>query len=319
LHLRYRWNARIIAWTGKFAGVRMPYPEYTSLDTPLPIILWMKQVLQAGDVPHLWTSCSLVVSLCRAAEEAGIDVAGVRFTVTGEPVTEARLAAIRRVGADAVPDYGSADSGGSVSSGCLSPEAADDVHVFSDLNAVIQADAPPFPKRALLLTSIRPSVPFVFLNVSMGDSATISERSCGCPMEMLGWRTHLHTIRSYEKLTAGGMTFADTDVVRILEELLPSHFGGGPTDYQLVEELAEDSQPRLQLLVHPSVGAVNPTAVSDAFLDGLGNGSTTEQVMAWQWKKGGYLRVVRRAPLATPSGKILHLWAGPTTLSGDPQ
>ena len=138
-------------------------------------------------------------------------------------------------------------------------------------------------------------------------------------MEMLGWRTHLHTIRSYEKLTAGGMTFADTDVVRILEELLPSHFGGGPTDYQLVEELAEDSQPRLQLLVHPSVGAVNPTAVSDAFLDGLGNGSTTEQVMAWQWKKGGYLRVVRRAPLATPSGKILHLWAGPTTLSGDPQ
>lgn len=319
LHPRYRWNARIIAWTGRFAGVSMPYPEFVPLDGPLPIIRWMEQMLRAGEVPHLWTSSSSAVRLCRAAEEAAIDFAGARFTVTGEPVTDARLAEIRRVRADAVPDYGSADSGGSVSGGCLSPGASDDVHLFSDLNALIQADTPPFPKRALLLTSIRSTVPFVFLNVSMGDCATISERSCGCPMEVLGWRTHMHTIRSYEKLTAGGMTFADTDVVRILEELLPRSFGGGPTDYQLVEELADDGQPRLRLLVHPSVGAVNPEDVSHAFLEALGNGSTTEQVMALQWRKSGYLRVERRAPLTTSSGKILHLWAGPTTSSGDSQ
>lgn len=317
LHPRYRWNARIIAWTGRLSGVRMPYAEFAPPDTPLPIIRWMEQTLQAGEVPHLWTSSSLAVSLCQVAEEAGINLAGAQFTVTGEPVTDARMAVIRRVRADAAPDYGSADSGGSVSGGCLSPEASDDVHVFSDLNALIQADAPPFPKRALLLTSIRPTVPFVFLNVSMGDCATISERSCGCPMEMMGWRTHLHTIRSYEKLTAGGITFADTDVIRILEELLPRRFGGGPTDYQLVEELADDSQPRLRLLVHPSVGAVNPTAVSNAFLDALANGSETEKVMAWQLRKSNYLRVVRRAPLTTSSGKILHLWVEPTSLSGD--
>jgi hypothetical protein len=56
----------------------------------------------------------------------------------------------------------------------------------------------------------------------------------------LGWTTHLRDIRSQEKLTAGGMTFLDTDLIRVLEEVLPARFGGAPTDYQLVEEEAEE-------------------------------------------------------------------------------
>jgi hypothetical protein len=92
----------------------------------------------------------------------------------------------------------------------------------------------------------------------MGDQAIVVQRACGCPLEQLGWVTHLHTIRSYEKLTGGGMTFLDTDVIRVLEEELPARFGGTPTDYQLLEEEADDGQPRLQLLVHPRVGPLNP-------------------------------------------------------------
>ncbi len=183
---RYRWSTRAIAWTGRLTGVPIPFPEHVPLDAPLPIGRWMAQTLQGGEVPHLWAFPSSAVRLCRAAEEAGVDIAGARFTITGEPVTDACLAAIRRVHADAVPDYGSADSGGSVSQGCLSPEAPDDVHVFSDLNGLIQADMPPFPTGALILSSIRPTVPFVFLNVSMGDFATVTDRRCGCPMEALG-------------------------------------------------------------------------------------------------------------------------------------
>ena len=34
-----------------------------------------------------------------------------------------------------------------------------------------------------------------------------------------------------EKLNAGGMTFLDTDIVRLLERDLPARFGGGPTDF----------------------------------------------------------------------------------------
>jgi hypothetical protein len=131
-------------------------------------------------------------------------------------------------------------------------------------------------------------------------------------METLGWRTHLHTIRSFEKLTAGGMTFADVDIIRVLEEILPRRFGGGPSDYQLIEESTNDGQPRLRLLVHPSVAVIDPAAVSEVFLDALGAGSATGLVMALQLKQAGFLRVERKAPLATASGKILHLRVGST-------
>jgi hypothetical protein len=168
--------------------------------------------------------------LCRAATDSGIDLSGAQFTVTGEPVTEARLSAIRGVGAGVAADYGSADSGGSAASGCLAPESPDDVHLFSDLNALIQAEGAPFPPGALLITSLRQTAPFIFLNVSMGDLASISRRRCGCRMEEVGWPIHLSRIRSFEKLTAGGVTFADRDVLRLLEEVLPKRFGGGPAD-----------------------------------------------------------------------------------------
>ncbi|MFH1278449.1 MAG: hypothetical protein ABIK65_08730 [Candidatus Eisenbacteria bacterium] len=315
----FLWCARLVTWTSRLAGVSLPAPEHAPVDAPIRIVRWMEETLREGEVPHLWGSPSSVVRLCRAAEGTGANLAGARFTITGEPVTEARLAAVRRIHGDAVPDYGSADSGGSVGYGCLSPEAPDEIHLFGDLNAVIQADAPPFPGGALLVSSLRSTAPFVFLNVSMGDRATITERRCGCPLEILGWSTHLHTIRSYEKLTAGGVTFEDTDVIRILEETLPRRFGGGPTDYQLVEEETDDGQPRLRLLVHPSIGPVDATAVADAFLDAIGAGSGTGRDMARQWRKAGYLSVEREAPRPAASGKILHLIAGSSAHSRDPR
>jgi len=310
LQSQFQWSIRVITWTSRLAGVPIPFPEYVPINAPFSILRWIEKTLRSGEVPHLWASPSSVVRLCQAAKEAGMDFAGVRFTITGEPVTDARLAAIRRLHGDAVPDYGSADSGGSMTHGCLSPDASDDVHLFSDLNALIQAEGPPFPKGALLVSSLRPTAPFILLNVCMGDHAIMTERRCGCPLESLGWRTHLHTIRSYEKLTAGGMTFEDTEVIPLLEEVLPRSFGGGPMDYQLVEEEAEDGQPRLCLLVHPSVGSVDPVAVSKVFLDAIGSGSESKRHMAAQWQQAGFLRVERKVPHSTASGKILHLVAG---------
>jgi hypothetical protein len=311
-----RWSIRMITWTSRLAGRPIRFPEYVPVDAPLGIVRWIDETLGAGEVPHLWTAPSAAVRLCRAAEEAGIGLAGARFTITGEPITPARLAAIRRAQADAVPDYGSADSGGSITYGCLSPDAPDEVHLFNDLNALIQADGPPFPTGALFVSSLRPTTPFVLLNVSMGDSATMTGRRCGCPLEALGWRTHLHTIRSYEKLTASGVTFEDTEIIPILEEFLPRSFGGGPTDYQLVEEEDSEGQPRLCLLVDPTAGPVDPAAVAEAFLEAIGHGSETKQHMVDVWRQAGMLRVERRAPQPTASGKILHLVAAPTNRSG---
>src|SRR5271165_304013 len=135
----------------------------------------------------------------------------------------------------------------------------------------------------------------------------------GGAMERLGWDTHLHGIRSFEKLTAGGMTFDDTDVIRILEDVLPGRFGGGPTDYQLIEDTHEDGHPRLRLLVHPKVGPLDPTAVCNAFLRAVGGDDEIRRDMAAQWRDGDFLCLDRTAPHGTETGKILHLIAAPAS------
>jgi hypothetical protein len=129
-------------------------------------------------------------------------------------------------------------------------------------------------------------------------------------MEQLGWTRHLHTIRSYEKLTAGGMTFLDTDVVRVLEEVLPARFGGAPTHYQLVEGPADDGRPRVRLLVDPAIGDVDAGAVARTFLEAIGRGPGAEPIMRAVWDDADLVTVERRPPLLTGSAKILHLHLG---------
>src|SRR5262249_41055382 len=137
---------------------------------------------------------------------------------------------------------------------CLRADAPDEGHFVDDIHALVQPSArdarPGIPAGALLLTSLPPPAPLLLLNPSLGDKATVTTRRCGCAVEYLGWSTHLSEIRSYEKLTAGGMTFLDSDVIRVLDEILPARFGGGPTDYQLVEDEGADGRPRIRLLVH---------------------------------------------------------------------
>jgi len=313
LHPRYRWSARVMRWGSLVAGVPLPRPTYVPLEDPLPIAHWMAEILRAGGTPHLNTFASSAVRLCKAACDAGIDLRGAEFTLTGEPITAARLTVVRRAGAKGVPSYATMEAGGRIGYGCLTPEAPDDFHLFSDLHALVQpgpdGERPGLPAGALLLSSLRPTAPVILLNVSTGDQAVVAHRACGCPLERLGWTTHLHTIRSFEKLTAAGMTFLDMDVVRVLEEVLPARFGGGPTHYQLVEEEAKDGRPRLRLLIHPAVGPLDTTAVTDAFLEAVSQGSGAERVMGQVWRDSGVLRVERQVPLATASGKILHLHA----------
>lgn len=310
LHPRYRWSGIVMRWGSLLAGVPLPRAEYVPLDDPLPIVRWIVEVLRAGRTPHLLTFGSSAVRLCQAAFDAGVDLRGAHLTMSGEPITEPRLAAIRRTGAEAMPRYATIECG-PIGLGCLLPDAPDDLHLLHDLHALIQpseeSDISGLPFLTLFISSLRLTAPFILLNVSMGDQAVVLRRQCGCPLERLGWTTHLHTIRSYEKLTCGGMTFLDTDVIRVLEEVLPARFGGAPTDYQLLEDEAADGQSRLRLLVHPSVGPLDTNAVADVFLTAIGTGSGVERLTELLWRDGGFLRVERLSPRTTASGKILHL------------
>ena len=247
--------------------------------------------------------------LAEAAGAAQLDLDGVTLMLLGEPVTAARVEAVRRAGAVVWMLYGTIETG-SVGQGCLRPQAPDEVHVFEDLHALVQpgADgaAAGLPAAALLVTSLRPHSRLVIVNASLGDQAVLTRRDCGCPLQAVGWRTHMAEINSFEKLTGMGMTFAAAAVTPVLEQLLPARFGGLATDYHLIEEESAGGGVRLRLVVHPRLGPLDDAEVIDALLAGLAQVSPTRRLMTLVWRSGGIVHVHRSPPLAAPSGQIMH-------------
>jgi hypothetical protein len=310
LHPKYRWSARLMRWPSRWAGRPLPAPEHVPLDDPGPIVCWIRDVLDSGRTPHLTTFVTPGIKVCQAAQVQGVDIAGTQMTLGGEPMTRARLEMLRGFGVVAVPRFLAIESG-YIGYGCLAPDASDDNHVIRDFNAVIAAgrEGEPYglPPRMILTSSLRRSVPLIMLNVSLGDEADLARRSCGCPLEGLGYHTHLSRIRSFERLKSGGVTFLDTDVVPILEEALPRRFGGSALDYQLVEQERTDGSPEVVLVVSPAVGPLDSEAVIGAFLEEIGRGEGAERVMGLQWRDGKFVRVERRVPEKTSTGKIKHL------------
>jgi hypothetical protein len=144
------------------------------------------------------------------------------------------------------------------------------------------------------------------LNVETDDHAVVEDRACGCLIGEVGFSRHLRRIRSWEKLTSEGMTFAGRDVIRLLEETLPRRFGGAPTDYQFVEE-TEGALPAVVIVVSPRVGPVDESQVVGTVVAALGEDGIAPEQMSSIWRDGGTLRVVRREPYATPGAKILSV------------
>jgi len=85
---------------------------------------------------------------------------------------------------------------------------------------------------------------------------------------------------------------------------MPSEFGGGPGDYQLVREEDDNAQPRLTLVVHPEVGELNEQRLLAALQEGLANCYTARRASRI-WQAAGTLRIRRQVPYASPRGKIL--------------
>jgi hypothetical protein len=310
LHPRYAWSARLVGWSSRLAGRPLPRPIEAPLDRPLSMARWARDVLDRGLIPHLTTWVTPAVRLGLAAREAGIDLSGLQLTLGGEPLTEARRDLLRASGAVVVPRFLAIETG-YIGYGCLDPAASDDNHLIHDFNALIPAgpegEAAGFSPRAILLTSLRRSAPVILLNVSLGDEADLARRECGCPLGRLGYDRHLSRIRSVERLKSGGMTFLDRDVVPVLEQVLPRLFGGTALDYQLVESEGPDGTPEVVIVAAPSLGPLDEGKVAAAFLEAVGRGSGAERIASLQWQTAGTVRVERRVPETTATGKIRHL------------
>jgi hypothetical protein len=309
---RYRWSSHLLKFSGKLAGTAIPRPEFVSLEDPRPVIEWIQNCVKNGKSPHLITFSSSAVRLARSALESGIDLRDVHLTMTGEPVTPARLEYVKRSGAHALPAMGCVEVG-HVGYGCLHPRAADDMHLMKDLHVVIQPDKqktePMLNSQALLFSTLRMTAPLILLNFSNGDQAEIDRAECGCPLGRSGYDIHLTHVRSFEKLTSGGMALLDKDIVNILEEELPRAFGGGPTDYQLREDESPEGNPLLYLVAHPRIGALDEAGLKAFFLNKVGSGAGAEKLTSLLWRDGEVLRIERSIPSTTATGKIQHMHA----------
>jgi hypothetical protein len=308
---RYRWGVTSMRAVSYASGVALPKPTHAPFDDPSPVVHWMAAELSAGRTPHLWGFASTAVLICQAAAEGGIELKGARFTMGGEPTSAARRATVEASGAVALPRMGATETD-ILSFACAHPDAADDMHFFDDRHALVQPETgrqqPGVPRDAMLLTSLLASAPVRLLNVCMGDRATINRRSCGCALENEGWGTHIHDVRSFEKLTAGGVALLDSDVIKVLEEVMPSRFGGRPADWQLIERIdGKNARPEVALVVDPSVGPLIDQDVVDVFLTAIGGGDSAERLMELQWRDAGVISVLRESPARTASGKIMHV------------
>ena len=257
------------------------------------------------------TFAASAVRVCIAAAEAGLNIRGTKFLVTGEPLTSQKRKEIESTGATAVPVYGISEAG-VIAAGCNTPYSqSDHCHLYGDTTAIIIQDYT-IPQSdtvvdAFLFTSILYESPKLLLNVGMGDFGDIQSHTCDCEFGQVGFNACLSNIRSYEKLTGEGVTFVGTDFVWIIEKKLPEIYGGRSTDYQVVEQEDANGMTHLQLLVSPRVGDVNETEVVKMFLRLLKRAEDQgwAQSGTEMWKQSGMVRVVRDFPMATASGKIL--------------
>jgi hypothetical protein len=284
---------------GRALRVGMRAPEYCPPSDPLPIARWLAGVRAEGRPGILDTQVALGVRVCLAARAEGLDISGTFMRFGGEPYTPARAEVVREAGVEAACHYTMAETG-RVGKACPDGAELDDVHFLSDKLAVIPGEGPgPVP---LTYTSLLPSSATLMLNVESGDVATLEERDCGCVFGELGMRLHMHGVHGAGKLTSEGNHFLAGDLERLVEHVLPSRFGGAPTDYQVVEEDA-GGLPKVSIVVREALGPIEPAEILDAALGYL-NSTPRNRLMAGVWEQSDTLRVVRRDPHSTLTGKI---------------
>jgi len=308
LPLKAHVASRYLALLGGLFGYAFPTPVFLDLRDPGAMAMWLANHLKKGTSVCVTTYASSAVRIASAAQEKGISLNGVCFITLGEPFTESKQRVVDACGARALVRYAFTEAG-IIGYRCSTPQLSDDLHFFSDSYGLVQrsrtvGDSGPSVD-AFLFTSLLHSVPKILLNVESGDYGLLERRRCGCGLGNLGLQDHVSHIRSFEKLSGEGMTFVQTDLLRILEDVLPIRYGGTATDYQVLEEEGTDGILRLLLIVSPKVGAIDEGTVCHTFLEELGRNGGYAPLAAGIWRRAETVQVRRQWPVATKAGKIL--------------
>jgi hypothetical protein len=304
----YRWLTGGLLRFGNLMGAHAPYPTYLPPNDFKPVTAWIAQRRAEGAACVVLTFTSPAVRIAAAALDRGFDIRGATFVVGGEALTGAKRAAIERTGAEVYGFYPITEVGG-VGRPCRQMTTGCCVHLLHDGLAVItQRRWAPLADQevnALLFTNLLPFAGHILINAEMGDSGIVEPARCDCLYSRMGFTQQVRDIASYGKLTGQGMTLVGTDVVRVLEEILPARFGGVPGDYQLVEREGA-AQTQVTLRVNPRVGVFSPEKVKQCFLEEIRRfyGGT---LAARTWRHAEGIDVAIAEPLATAGGKLLSL------------
>ncbi len=283
-------------------GPGLPTPEYVPLDRAGAIADWLASTRSQQGCAHLDTMVSSAIRACQAATARGLDISGTFFRVGSETLSESRAAVLRSSGTSFACHYSMSETG-PIGIACRHGSHVDDVHLLSGKIAILPRPAPD-GRDALFVSTLLAGAPHVLLNVETGDSAEIESRSCACPFGAAGYLTHLHTIRSYEKVSGEGMYVLGAELAALVEHFLPQRFGGAPTDYQFVHE-QRGGLNRVRLIVSANVGELEIATVRDAVLKQIAATSRGNRMKAQIWSGGDVLTVERGEPAATAASKIL--------------
>jgi hypothetical protein len=132
----------------------------------------------------------------------------------------------------------------------------------------------------------------------------------GCKLEKLGLLEHIHTIRSFEKMTGIRMSMLNNGLLRIIEEVLPGRFGGSVTDYQILE-VEENGVSGLNLLISPNIDGVNTEKVLETLQFELGAMEMESGLSVDMMEKVRTIRIKREYPKHTKVGKIFNFHVDP--------
>jgi hypothetical protein len=310
---RFRLANGYIVWMSRLCGVRCAAPEPLPLDQAVVLARWAADAIRRHGGCQIVSSPSLGMRVCLAAQDAGIDLTGAHFFGGGEPMTAAKQATFAKVGARHLTFYTSVDAG-PMGLPCTKPIEDNDQHLLEDNLALIQhpreVAASGVEVNAFYFTSLQNKASKILLNMESDDYGIVEQRACGCPLEDLGYHRHVRQIRSFGKLTGEGVTLVGSEMVRILEEVLPQRFGGSPQDFQLVEEHDDKGFTRLTLLVDPSLDVPRDEDLIDGLLEAIQESSVAGGLTQSYWRQAETFRVKRQAPIWTARGKLPSIRLG---------
>lgn len=303
---RFRVATRVAVQVARAAGVPIPRPEYLPLDRADEIVRWVAVALARHGRCAVRAHVSKALRIALAARAMGVDLTGLTISSGGEPPTEAKVREITATGARFLANYYFMEAG-PIGFACTQGADAGDLHFMADHLALITAPREVgsfgLEVESFHVTTLLPSAPKLLLNVELDDYGIVEERGCGCPFDDLGLHTHLRQVRSFSKLTGEGVTLIGSDMERILETALPARFGGGATDYQLLEEEDDRGFTRLTLLVHPRLSITDEAAVVNHLHEELSRAGGAAAVSRAIWGQAGTLRVRREPPRTSGRGK----------------